>query len=249
VDNASYLASLSAAIDRFVALIERADLDATVPSCPDWDVAALVEHVTVVHTWVGGILASGSDAARLDAIVVDRPARQASAYAAWYRDAAHTMHRDLGTRDPDAPCWNFAGVNQTFGFWPRRQMNEVNVHAFDAALAAGSEFAIEPEQAADGIDELLAVFGPRMAMRGFSPVLDAPVTIAPTDADATWTVLPPGERGHAEVVDDDRGSVARLVGSASDLFLALWNRLPLERLTIEGDAAAVSAYIGSRRAP
>ncbi len=249
VDNSAYLASLTSSIDRFAGLIERADLDAPVPSCPDWDVAALVDHVVVVHSWVGRILEHGQDGARFDDSLIERPSRDASAYATWYRAAGTALHADLATRDPGAPCWNFSGVNQTFGFWPRRQTNEVNVHAFDAALAAGSEFTIEPAQAADGIDELLAVFGPRMAMRGITPTLDAPITIAPSDIEASWTLLPPGEPGFAEVTDDESGSVARLTGTASDIYLALWNRLPLDRVTIEGDSGVAATYVASRRVP
>ena len=74
-------------------------------------------------------------------------------------------------RDPGDPCWNFAGTNQVVGFWPRRQMNEINVHACDAALAAGAEFVVEPVEAADGIDEILVMFGPRLALRGMAPTL------------------------------------------------------------------------------
>ena len=249
MDNATYLAGLASAVDSFTGLIEQSDLGAAVPTCPDWDVAALVDHVVVVHTWVGQILEFGRDGARFSDEDLERPARDSVAYATWYRETADTMQADLAQRDPGAPCWNFSGVDQTFGFWPRRQMHEVNVHAFDAALSAGSAFLVAPAAAADGIDELFTVFGPRMAKRGVTPTLTAPITVAATDADASWTLLPPGEGGYAAVTDDGRDAVANLSGTASDLFLALWNRLPTERLTITGDSDVVAAYLSSRRAP
>lgn len=249
MDNATYLAQLTSAVDRFAGLIEQSDLDASVPTCPDWDVAALVDHVVYIHTWVRQILELGREGARFSDDDLGRPARESAAYAAWYREAAAAMHADLAGRNPDDACWNFSGANQTFGFWPRRQTNEVNVHAFDAALAAGTELAIEPNAAADGIDELLVVFGPRMAQRGVTTTLTAPITVAPSDVDASWTLLPPGEHGYAMVTADDHGAVARLAGTASDLYLALWKRLPVERLTISGDADVVTAYLGSRLAP
>ena len=249
MNNATYLDKLSSAIAEFSGLIERADLDAAVPTCPDWDTAALVDHVVVVHSWVRQILEHGRDGARFDDSDLQRPVRDPAAYASWYSGAAAAMHAELSALDPAEPCWNFSGVNQTFGFWPRRQMNEVYVHAVDAALAAGTDFAIEPVVAADGIDELLVVFGPRMAMRGITPTLTAPITIAPSDVDASWTLLPPGERGVAEIADDNSGAVARLTGTASDIYLALWNRVPADRISISGDAAVAAAYLRSRRAP
>jgi hypothetical protein len=128
-------------------------------------------------------------------------------------------------------------------------MNEINVHAFDAALAAGTEFLLEPVAAADGIDELLRMFGPRLALRGVAPTLTAPITISPSDIDASWTVLPPGEGGYAEVTDDSTGSVATLSGPASDIYFAMWNRLPYDRITVTGDTDVAATYLASRRVP
>lgn len=249
MDNATYLARLASSVDRFTGLVKQSDLDSPVPSCPDWDVAALVDHVAVVHMWVGQILEHGRDGARFDDSVVPRPQRDPVAYASWYREAADALHADLSGRDPDTTCWNFSGTNQTVGFWPRRQMNEVNVHAFDAAVAAGTEFAIAPDDAADGIDELFTVMGPRMAQRGVTPDLTAPIAIAPTDIDASWTLHPPVDGGPATVTRGENEAVATLSGTASDLYLALWKRLPVERLTISGDADVAAAYLGSRLAP
>ncbi|HEV2311062.1 MAG TPA: maleylpyruvate isomerase N-terminal domain-containing protein, partial [Acidimicrobiia bacterium] len=41
-----------------VAAAERAGLDARVPSCPDWDVAALLAHIGRVHRWAAGNIAT-----------------------------------------------------------------------------------------------------------------------------------------------------------------------------------------------
>ena len=66
------------------------------------------------------------------------------------------------------------------------------------------------------------------------PTLDAPITIAPSDIEASWTLLPPGEqrlrRSHRR-----RPRVGRpLTGPASDIYLAMWNRLPLDRVDDRG---------------
>ncbi len=247
MDTETYLPRLAAVMERFTRMIERADLDQLVPTCPGWDVAALVDHVVVVHTSVSRILADGAASSFDDNI--ERPERDPGSYAAWYAERAAALHTELAAVDLDASCWNFTGLNQTYGFWPRRQMNEVNVHSFDAAAAAGGEIVIEPDAAADGIDELLTLMGPRMAQRGAVPDLTAPLAIAPTDSEESWTVHPPDDKGWAPVARGDSGAAATLSGRSSDLFLALWKRLPPERLTISGDVDVALAYLASQRAP
>jgi len=247
MDSETYLARLASAVDRFTRVIERSNLDQPVPACPEWDVAALVDHVVVIHTWVSRILADGAASSVHDTI--ERPERDPGTYAAWYTERAASLQAELAAVDLDAACWNFTGLNQTFGFWPRRQMNEVNVHSFDAAAAAGGEIVIESDAAADGIDELLTVMVPRMAQRGIIPDLTAPLAIAPTDLTESWTVHPPDDSGSARVVRGDSGAAATVSGPAADLFLALWKRLPPERLTIAGDVDVALAYLASQLAP
>jgi uncharacterized protein (TIGR03083 family) len=248
MDNVAYLAAVQRAVERFADVTGSADLDARVPTCPDWDVAALVGHVVGIHTWVRTLLDGAEGFGAFDDSF-ERPERSPATFAAWYREVGEAMLADLSARDPGDPCWNFSGTNQTVGFWPRRQMNEINVHAFDAALAAGSEFAVQPLEAADGIDEMLLMFGPRLALRGIAPTLTAPITISPSDIDVSWTVLPPGDRGYAEVTDDATGSVATLRGPARDIYFAMWNRLPYDRITVTGDTDVAATYLASRRVP
>lgn len=246
MDNMAYLAAVETAIGRFADLTAAADLDAPVPTCPDWDVAALVGHVVEVHTWVRGLLA-GAEGFGTFPVDVERPERSPASFAAWYRDVGEAMHADLGARDPSEPCWTFSRADRTVGFWLRRQMHEINVHSFDAALAGGAELTVVPAQAADGIDELLTLWGPRMARRSIAPTLSAPITIAPSDVDVSWTLLPPGEAGYAELAGDSAGSVATLGGRANDIYFAMWNRLPHERIAVTGDAEVAAAYLESQR--
>ena len=248
MDNTAYLAAVAAAVRRLSDLTTAADLDAPVPTCPDWDVAALVGHVVEVHTWVRKLL-GGDEGFGAFPNDVERPERTPAAFAAWYREAGEAMHADLAARGADDPCWNFSGANQTVGFWPRRQLNEINVHAFDVALAAGTEFVVGPAEGADGIDELVLMFGPRMALRGVVPTVTAPLTIAPSDIDVSWTLRPPGDAAYAEVTADPTGSVATLGGRASDIYFAMWNRLPHDRITVTGDDDVAVAYLASRRVP
>ena len=248
MDNTAHLAAVDRAVGRLADVTAAADLDATVPTCPAWDVATLVGHVAEVHTWVRRLLA-GAEGFGAFPDDVERPARDPVAFAAWYREIGAAMVADLAAHDPDEPCWTFAVDDRTVGFWPRRQLHEITVHTFDGALAAGAELAIEPAEAADGIDEVLLVFGPILARRGVLPTVTAPLTIAPDDVDVSWTVLPPADAGAAAVTDDRSGSVATLTGAASDLFFAMWNRLPHDRVAVAGDTDVAAAYLASRRVP
>jgi uncharacterized protein (TIGR03083 family) len=248
-DDATYKSWLAAATDRFAGALADADLDAAVPTCPGWDVATLAEHVVAIHSWVEKILTTAQRQSDGDAH--QPPDRQPRRYADWYRQRSTAMRRLMDTVEAAAQCWNFSGVNTTYGFWPRRQTHEVSVHTFDIAVAGGAELAIEPDVAVDGIDELLRVFGVRMPQRGFPARLAAPVAIVTDDAGAAWTLDPPPTEGGAVVVsdgsrDDAAGSVR---GTASDVLLTLWKRLPTDRITITGDAAVAAAYLGSRLVP
>jgi uncharacterized protein (TIGR03083 family) len=248
-DDPTYRSWLAGATDRFADTVATVDVDAAVPSCPGWSVADLVEHLVSIHAWVERVLTTAQRQSEGD--VQDPPQRQPEHYADWYRRRATAMRALMDRADAGEPCWNFSGVNTTYGFWPRRQTHEVSVHTVDAGLAGGVELSIDPEIAADALDELLRVFGARMPQRGFPARLAAPITIAPTDADQSWTIDPPAAEGAAVVVSDGtRGdAAASLEGPASDILLALWKRVPADRIAVTGDTRVAAEYISSRLVP
>lgn len=237
---------LAATVDRFAATVDELDPLAPVPTCPDWTVTSLVEHVVAIHRWVVHVLETGAAHPEESATAPD-----AGALGDWYRSEAARMQRLMADADPAAPCWNFARVSETYAFWPRRQTHEVTVHTFDAASAAGRELGLDAAIAADGIDELLTVFGVRMAARGQPAELAAPIVIAPNDVDDAWTVGPATEPGGPVTVTTARvDTVAASVhGTASDVLLVLWKRLPVERVSIEGDSAVAAAFLRSPLTP
>ena len=53
---AAHLEGLRTALVAFVRYAERAGLRAAVPTCPDWDVRALVAHQGMVHRWATAIV-------------------------------------------------------------------------------------------------------------------------------------------------------------------------------------------------
>jgi uncharacterized protein (TIGR03083 family) len=243
-----FLARLGEATEEFASSVSRLDPSAAVTTCPGWTVTSLVEHVVEIHRWVCAILTDGS-AHRTEA--ASAPVADAAGLSSWYRDEAAAMQGLMASTDPTARCWNFAGVDETAAFWPRRQTHEVTVHTFDALSSADEEFGIDVAIAADGIDELLTVFGVRMPARGLPADLGAPIVIEPSDTDVAWTVSPAANIGEPVVVAAGRASsaVATIGGRASDILLVLWKRLPVDRVSIGGDRAVAAAFLGSPLSP
>ncbi len=161
---------------------------------------------------------------------------------AWYAARATHLLGVLLASDPAAPCWNFAGVHETTGFWVRRQLHEVLMHLVDLDQASGRTTALDPATCADGISETFEVFGPRLHARGVRVDLPGPVSFVATDTGDTWTLHPatagPPAVSHGDPVAD------RVTGTAEQVWLRLWRRS--DDVTIGGDAALVGRLLASR---
>ena len=232
-----HVEALRAALAAFAQYAEQTDLDAPVPTCPDWTVRDLIAHQGMVHRWARASLRGR----KVDAEAFEEEGRTATEPILWLHDGglelvetiqevADDVHAPVFLRNAPAPRH----------FWARRQCHETTIHAVDALAA----FLGHPPRAAgtwirtavavDGIDELVRGFLPRSRSRLRS---DSPVSFAihPTDAEERWQVQvsqdPPvvtteraGHRHeHADVV---------LKAPATVLYLALWNRT--DELRVEG---------------
>lgn len=228
-------ALLGAAVGRFASWAAGAGGDEPVPSCPGWTLFDLVEHLGTIHRWSASIVLSGQRIPPPRPVVTDPPAD-------WYAGTAAALLVALRAVDPEEPIPNFSRIDERAAFWPRRQLHETTVHAVDAAQALGLDetaWDVDPAIAADGVDEVLQVFFPRLTARGNRPDVRAPVRLVATDLDVSWVIAPgsdpdgPPVQRHAATHDAD-DSVS---GRAVDLYLGLWRRVGLDRLRIDGDAA------------
>src|SRR4051794_18336577 len=195
------------------------DLEARVPSCPEWSVGGLAGHLVGVHTFWTKIVEpeAGGD---------DLPGR----------DALQRMVDVLGSADPQRFVWTWS-AQQDVAFVIRHQVQETAVHRWDAQTATGID--VEPiaaDLAADAIDEFLTLARP--AVTKDSPPLPGSVHLHCTDVDGEWFVHPDGrvEPIHA------KGDVA-LRGAASDLLLALYSRVPLDDLDVIGDRGVAETFL------
>jgi uncharacterized protein (TIGR03083 family) len=220
---------------------ERAGADAPVPSCPEWTVADLLGHVGRVQNWAATVVERRATE-QIRFRELERPPEDASERAAYVRAGGERLADALSAVDPEVPVWTFVESATGAGraaFWQRRQAHEAAIHRYDAQLAAGAPQPVDGALAADGVDELLTVLGPR----SFGAALaGAPATLHLhcTDREGEWLVRLTDtgfevERAHA------KGDVA-VRGPASDLFLFSHNRRGTEGLEVFGDAAVLERW-------
>lgn len=236
-------------------------LDAPVPSCPGWTVATLLGHLA------GGVY--GSRVVALRSLPADYRIERYEdlglpiAFKDWlwavieeqtpsgppppgllelFSATAAELGSLLYAADPATPVRTWWPSDQTVGFLQRRMALETAIHRWDAQLAHGRPDPVEPELAADGIDEILDIHIP--ARRGWTDSARQGAGeiyhFHRTDGPGEWVIrfAPDGPVVSREHL---KGDVA-VRGGASDLFLFLWHRIAADRLETFGDPALLDRY-------
>lgn len=243
-----HLAEFDRTAAELAAVLGDLDPSRPVPACPGWTVADLALHIGAGQRWAASILLSGT-AQRVPEVL-----RTTISWADWYAATSAALSAAIRAVDPDEPCWNFAPVDQRAGFWARRRLHETAIHLVDARQAAAPEAGTGPDVipaaiAADGIDEVFGVFLPRMLARGFAPAVTRRLGVRATDTGHEWT-LTPLSQGDPPAVERGRAvGEAVLSGTAAELDLCLWKRLPGTALTISGDPSVAKDFLAGRATP
>lgn len=215
---------------------ERAGTDAAVPTCPGWHVRDLVRHTGVVHRWAAAFVADGHTAPRP---MGEDPVLDGVGLMAWYRNGHRLLVDTLAGAAPDVECFTFLpGPPSALAFWARRQAHETTVHRFDAESArGGTPSPVATDFAVDGVDELLRGFHarPKSRVRTQRPRV---LRVRATDADAVWTVRLSQEPPVAARGADGKAE-CELAGPAEQLYLALWNRVPVPAVSGDPELAAL----------
>ncbi len=236
-----YIDTLAAAGRALAVAAAEAGPDAEVPTCPGWRVRDLLRHTSMVHRWATDLVAHAHTTYQPDG---GETSLDGDELLAHFREGHAGLVAALRAAPESLECWTFLPAPSPLAFWARRQAHETTVHRADAesALAAGPG-PVEPTVAVDGIDELLFRFHgrDRSRVRTAEP---RTLRVRATDTGDVWTVRlsatepPRTERGTANRTE--RGAAtgpadAELVGAADRLYLVLWNRLPVDAVTLTGD--------------
>ncbi|NUT11922.1 MAG: maleylpyruvate isomerase family mycothiol-dependent enzyme [Nonomuraea sp.] len=227
-----------------------------VPSCPGWSVADLVIHLGAVHRHVTAVIADRrpglpdpTDLAVLglppdfsDWPHPDRAPNTGPMPAAvldWFAEGAARLEAVFTASAPGDPAWTWSD-EQTVGFWQRMQAIEAAVHRWDAENSIGTAGPVEPAFAADAVGQVFEVMAPaRRARTQAPPGAGERYLFRQTDGPGLWAVRFDGD--DVRLCEGDEGDV-ELAGTASDLLLYLWRRLPAERLDVRGDEAVLDRY-------
>lgn len=251
-----YLAEFQRTAAELTAVFETVDPAAAVPACPGWTVADLALHIGGGQRWAASILLSGV------AQKIPEVLRTTISWADWYAGTTAALVAAIRAVDADEPCWNFAPVEQRAGFWTRRRLHETAIHLVDALQAGGddrepgavradgNEVGVIPAAvAADGVDEVFGVFLPRMLARGFPPAVTRQVGVRAVDTGDEWTLTPAGVGDPPRLDRSGAEGEAVISGTAADLDLCLWKRLPTGVLTVDGDTRVAAGFLDSRTTP
>ena len=206
--------------------------DDRVPTCPEWDVRKLVRHTGWVHRWAGAMVRDARPEPPGREVVLPGGWPPDDGLVDWFRDGHRQLVSALESAPDDLKCWTMMQMPDSRAFWARRQAHETAIHRVDAELVAGAVSGFDMEHAADGIDELAVFFISRPDRGPKAPEVRT-LRVVATDAGRHWTVSfgPDDSAGHA----GGAGPVdCTVTGRSSDLYLYLWNRIPPDRLRVEG---------------
>ena len=225
MEHADCVDALEGEVRRSAELLEQLAPDAPIPTCPEWKVTDLVEHVGVIHRWVAEMVRTRSTV-RLSREEMAFALPEPTDLAAWLSAGGEELVAELRAAGGGEPMWAW-GPHQQVRFWSRRQLHETALHRIDLALAVGGPAELEPAVARDSILELLG-FLPHMV--AFSPGVvelrgdGETIALCATDCDGvgTITLTPTGFSVARDVVVD---ADLTMTGSVNDLALVISRRL------------------------
>ena len=215
--------------------------DAPVPSCPEWTVLELVQHMAEVHTWAAQAVVTTPEAGRPEWV---KAPHDFDEVFPWWDNGLSLLLDRLRETPTDRPAWTF---DKSFraAFWPRRQAHETSIHRLDAELATGRELqtlVFDPEFAADGIDEYLTVLVARRIELGNAVRASGRLLVHAADAGRVWEVtLTEGEPLEvvAAVQDSAFDADATLAGGADAIYRAVYARP--NHAIVSGDESLLAA--------
>ena len=145
------------AVEREVAALAGAfvagPIDTLVPTCPEWTVADLADHVGGFTGFWSHVLCEGTG--RVKTEFTERPAD--GDIGAWYAELGASLVAELNATAPEQPVWTWAPGRNKASFVARRCAHELAIHRFDAQAARAATAPIDGALAVDGIEEVFVL--------------------------------------------------------------------------------------------
>jgi uncharacterized protein (TIGR03083 family) len=234
-----YLAALRRDCEVFAELLGSQRWGSEVPGCPDWSVGDLTRHLSGVHRWAHGVLVTGQSG--------DEPEGPADSpeLTIWFTEGAQQLCDQLARTDPQAPIWTFGPKPRVAQFWFRRQALETFVHLWDLQQAMSLPLSVDTELALDGVDEVVSMMFPRQVRLDRTDPLGASMRILVSDQPEASYLL----TGDGTDADDRAEADVTVRGSAADLLLVLWGRMPVDKLDVEGDVVVAERIVAAAITP
>lgn len=227
------------------AIASAPSLDVAVPTCPDWTLFDLVQHLGGVHRrWAAIVTAGPAAAPPAQSAPGSAPAapREREALLAWSAESTVQLLSALQEAGPDRGCWTWWGASQspqTSGAVARHQVQEATVHTYDAQITVGSPQPLPDEAALDGVDEFLSTCCATTSPWPHEPAaLDFHaaegrswrLSLSADGARSTGLPTPGTTAGEGPDAAD-----ASARGTAGELVLTLYGRIPVDSLKLDGD--------------
>ncbi|MGW5668939.1 maleylpyruvate isomerase N-terminal domain-containing protein [Micromonospora sp. NPDC003776] len=218
-------------------------LDMQVPTHPERTLFDLVQHVGMGRRKAAAIVTAGpADAPPEESAWgggTGAP-REREALLAWWTESIEQLASALREAGPDRGCWTWWGDSQspqTSGAWARRQVPEIAVHTYDVQLTGGVPQPIPEEIALDGFDDCqFTLCSTDVAWPHEPAVVDYHATEGHSwrlrlsqDGAQAARIGGPAAGKESDTAD------ASAWGTASDLVLFFYGRIPLDSLKFEGD--------------
>jgi uncharacterized protein (TIGR03083 family) len=231
------------------AVMSAPGLELQVPTCPEWTLLDLVQHLGEVHRFWAAALNAGPAAAPPAESApqgAEAAPREREALLAWSAASTRQLLDTLREAGPDRGCWTWWGASQspqTSGAVARHQLQEAAVHAYDAQITLGAPQPLPDEAALDGVDEFLSTCcAGTDAWPHEAAAVDFHVTqgrswrLSLSAGGARSTRLPtPGTIPAAAAGQGPDAADAYARGTASEVVLVLYDRIPIDSLQLAGD--------------
>lgn len=230
--------------DRSAVLREAAagapDFGVRVPGCPEWTLRDLLDHISGVQRF-WALTTRLADPSGPPSAEQRGDTEPQGDLLEWFGESTRMLLDALRAAGPESPAWAWWGASEapmTAGAIARHQVQEAAVHAYDAQESAGKAEPLPAAVAVDGVAEFIQV---GLGASGPWPNRPARIRFAATEG-PSWILdlSPSGARLNPPAGGEASTTVH---GSASELVLALYGRIPFTDLRVDGDREVLAELL------